>query len=271
MKIRLVDQTTYDVESANVVDGHLKIEMKNKTAEEMQDIFSVSANLDKIELLTDEDEVYGEFTGWTKYAGVMLNGELKTAILTTESDDLAKRITTAEANTLAAQTEIQKQSREIEGIKQEIAEGGAGVDQELFSASVVVARAQAQALSDADALSAKVLYEKWQALVDAGYTAEKAGYKFTHEDILYKTIKENQQFQAQWVPGQGTESIFERIDETHSGTLEDPIPWHTNMQPEKDKYYIEGDLIAKCIEDPGQALHNKLSELCPGRYFEAVE
>ena len=271
MKIRLVDQTTYEVESANVVDGHLKIEMKNKTAEEMQDIFSVPANLDKIELLTDEDEVYGEFTGWTKYAGVMLNGELKTAILTTESDDLAKRITTAEANTLAAQTEIQKQAQEIKGIKQEIAEGGAGVDQELFSASVVVARAQAQALTDEQALQAKVLYPTFDELVATGYTAVEKGYKFCDGGNLYKTAQENVTFQVQYRPGEGTESLYTRIDETHAGTLGDPIPWVANMQPEKDKYYIEGELIAKCIEDPGQALHNKLSELCPGRYFEAVE
>ena len=77
--------------------------------------------------------------------------------------------------------------------------------------------------------------------------------------------------QEQYVPGTGTESLYVQLDESHAGTQEDPIPWITNMQPEKDKYYIEGELIAKCIEDPGQALHNKLSELCPGRYFEAVE
>ena len=68
--------------------------------------------------------------------------------------------------------------------------------------------------------------------------------------------------------GQGTESLYVCVDEPHSGSQEDPIPWVSNMQPESGKYYIEGDLLAKCIEDPGQPLYHKLSELCPGRYFE---
>ena len=104
-----------------------------------------------------------------------------------------------------------------------------------------------------------------------GYTAAVKGYKFSHENLLYKTIKENQKFEAQWIPGQGTESLFVRIDETHAGTKENPIPWTPNMQPEEGKYYKEGELIARCIEDPGQALYNKLSELCPGRYFAVAE
>lgn len=142
---------------------------------------------------------------------------------------------------------------------------------ELMNSAVVVAKIQAQTLTDEQALTVKNLYDKWYDLAKEKFTAEKAEYKFTHEDILYKTINPNQEFQEQWVPGQGTESIFERIDESHAGTQEDPIPWYPNMRPEKDKYYVEGDLLAKCIEDSGQALYNKLSELCPGRYFQKVE
>lgn len=48
------------------------------------------------------------------------------------------------------------------------------------------------------------------------------------------------------------------------------IPWKANMQPEAGKYYREGDLTAKCVEDPGQPLYNALADLCPGRYFEAA-
>ena len=104
-----------------------------------------------------------------------------------------------------------------------------------------------------------------------GYSAEKEGYKFTHEDLLYKTLKAGQKFESQWIPGQGTESLFVRIDETHTGTKEDPVPWTPNMQPEEGKYYKEEELLAECVEDPGQPLYNKLAELCPGRYFTVVE
>ena len=55
------------------------------------------------------------------------------------------------------------------------------------------------------------------------------------------------------------------------GTKEDPVPWTPNMQPEEGKYYKEEELLAECVEDPGQPLYNKLAELCPGRYFTVVE
>ncbi len=123
-------------------------------------------------------------------------------------------------------------------------------------------------LSDEQALTVKNLYPTFAELI--GKTV-KIGTRFTYNTFLFKTIQDDLLIQEQYVPGTGTESLYVQLDEIHAGTQEDPIPWITNMQPEKDKYYIEGELIAKCIEDPGQALHNKLSELCPGRYFEAVE
>lgn len=145
------------------------------------------------------------------------------------------------------------------------------VQAEVQAAAVMVAKLQAQTLTDAQALTVKALYEQWEKLAERKYVAKDADYKFLYGDDLYKTIKAGQEFQAQWIPGEGTESLFERIDETHAGTKEDPIPWNTNMRPEKDKYYVEGELLAKCIEDPGQALHSTLAALCPGRYFEVAE
>lgn len=163
-----------------------------------------------------------------------------------------------------------EQGKEIEKIKENM-ESGAGVDTTLYQAAVVVARANAQSLPDQEAVEAKAIYHTWQELVAMGYTAAVKGYKFTHENLLYKTTKENQKFEAQWIPGQGTESLFVRVDEVHAGTKEDPITWTPNMQPEEGKYYKEGELVARCIEDPGQALYNRLSELCPGRYFVVAE
>lgn len=271
MKLRLVDESVYDITRAEVVGDHLEIDFRDKAAEEVQEIFSTPGNLAEIQLLTDDGAVFGKLLGWTAYGGVMLNGDIKTAIIAKPADVTEERITEIETKAIEAQAAAEKQAREIEGIRQEITEGGTEVDQELFSASVVVARAQAQSLTDDQALQAKVLYPTFDELVSAGYTATEKGYKFCDSDKLYKTAQDNVTFQAQYRPGEGTESLYTRIDETHAGTLEDPIPWVTNMQPEKDKYYSEGELIAKCIEDPGQPLYNNLSDLCPGRYFEVVE
>lgn len=87
---------------------------------------------------------------------------------------------------------------------------------------------------------------------------------------LYKCIQEHTS-QEDCRPSINTAALWSRIDAAHAGTLADPIPWKTNMQPEAGKYYVEGELVAKCIEDPGQPLYNALAELCPGRYFEVAE
>ncbi len=122
---------------------------------------------------------------------------------------------------------------------------------------------------DNTSLRMKSYYPTWKELVDANFAAKEVGFKFTYGDDLYKTVKANQQFLPNWIPGQGTESIFERIDETHTGTKEDPIPYKVNMEVFKDKYYIEDGILYLCIEDSKQPLQNKASEL--PRYFKVVE
>lgn len=124
-------------------------------------------------------------------------------------------------------------------------------------------------LSDDVSLKLKSYYPTWKELVDAKFTAEKAGFKFTYGDDLYKTVSPNQQFLENWIPGQSTQSIFERIDETHAGTKEDPIPYKVNMEVFKDKYYTEDGILYICIEDSKQPLQNKAAEL--PRYFKVVE
>lgn len=141
-----------------------------------------------------------------------------------------------------------------------------------FEVFTLFAKQQINTLSvdDDTALRMKSYYPTWRELVDAKFTAEKAGYKFTYGDDLYKTVSPGQQFLENWVPGQGTESIFERIDETHTGTKEDPIPFKINMEVFKDKYYTEDGILYICTRNSEQPLQNKASELV-GHYFEVVE
>lgn len=255
-KLVFNDSRQIEIQSAAAAGGVLHVRMILTTSEALKALFGDAFATQKMTYFENQQEVavYDNYTEF-KYVKEETGGIWEVEMRQTEAD---------------AETRIKNLEDETEKIKEEI-KGGAVIDKDLFAATTVVAKANAQALSDKEALSAKVLYDKWDNLVNEKFTAEKAGYKFTHEDILYKTINPNQEFQEQWVPGHGTESIFERIDESHAGTQEDPIPWYPNMRPEKDKYYVEGDLLAKCIEDPGQALYNKLSELCPGRYFQKVE
>lgn len=124
-------------------------------------------------------------------------------------------------------------------------------------------------VDDDTSLRMKSYYPTWQELIATQFTAKESGFKFTYDEDLYKTIPPEQQFLPNWIPGQGTESVFERIDETHAGTKEDPIPFKTNMEVFKDKYYLEDGILYLCIEDSKQPLQNKASEL--PRYLKAVE
>lgn len=108
MKIRLVDKTIYTVSRAEIVNSRLEIDFTDKTAEEVQEIFSVPANLETIELLTDADEKFGELPSWNVYGGVLLNDETKTVILTKAIDVTEQRLTSAEANALSAKTEAEE-------------------------------------------------------------------------------------------------------------------------------------------------------------------
>lgn len=66
----------------------------------------------------------------------------------------------------------------------------------------------AENVSDQAALKSKQFYRTWEELCNynngEGFTAEKAGFRFTYGDDLYKTVQPNQHFESQWVPGQGT-------------------------------------------------------------------
>ena len=82
----------------------------------------------------------------------------------------------------------------------------------------------AQSLPDADGLKAKAMYPRWEKLVQLGSVTAEAGYRFTYNGDLYKCVNANPTFQADWIPGNGTASLYIRIDEAHAGTLADPIP-----------------------------------------------
>ena len=135
-------------------------------------------------------------------------------------------------------------------------------------------------LTDEQALTIKDLYPTFDELAAAGYTAEKQGYRFRDGDDLYKTAQDNVTFQAQYRPGEGTESLYTHIDEVHAGTAEDPIPAIANMEYEYGKYYSEGEQIYLCkrggVLDPESMYGQKVTlQYLPsqlvGQYFELVE
>lgn len=127
----------------------------------------------------------------------------------------------------------------------------------------------AQSLDDTMALTAVELFPQWENLVETGATALK-GFRFQYSGKLYRTEQPEYIFVSHYVPGStGTESLFSNVDETHAGTLDDPIPYELNMEIFEGKYYIQYGVVYICTRSSGQPLYHDLSALV-GHYVEAV-
>ncbi len=123
-------------------------------------------------------------------------------------------------------------------------------------------------LTDAQAVECKSLYRQWAELI--GVTVDISGFKFLHGNTLYKlTGAVPHTFSAEWEPGVGTESIYARIDESHAGTPDDPIPYEGNMELVSGMYYIQNGIVYHCWRDTGIPVYSPLSELV-GLYVEVA-
>jgi hypothetical protein len=126
-----------------------------------------------------------------------------------------------------------------------------------------------QSVDGQDALDAVGLYPAWEKLCETAFVAEKTGFKFSHNGILYKTRQPGYTFVSHYVPGVGAESLFERIVETHPGTLDDPIPYDGNMALTAGLYYVQDGVMYLCNRDTGNPVYNALADLV-GLYVAPV-
>lgn len=165
-------------------------------------------------------------------------------------------ITTYEGYTAFYRTEIY--TGQIYGVMMYKQETLPEAQSEIQQAAVLVARMQAQSLDDAQALTVKAIYPQWSEII--GQTVA-LGYKFLYEDVLYKTIQDELTIQNQYIPGEGTESLYAVIDETHAGTQEDPIPYDGNMALENGKYYSQDGVIYLCNRNTEIPVYQDLKDL----------
>lgn len=135
-------------------------------------------------------------------------------------------------------------------------------------------------VDDKTAVRMKEFYPQWDELCDKNYTAEKAGYKFQHGGQLYKTMQENFTFQSQWIPGEGTSAIYTRIDELHTGLIDDPIPVPDDVTTNAftytiGLYYSYNDTLYICQragDEPGKEYSFVYSpDQLVGQYFAVIE
>ena len=117
-------------------------------------------------------------------------------------------------------------------------------------------------VDDNTALRMVEFYPQW-----AENTTYTAGYKVQWDGKLWRCIQGHTAI-AGWDP-ENTASLWEKINETHSGTIDDPIPYSGNMALEKGKYYLQDYEIYLCIRDTDAPVYHVLKELS-GIYVTAV-
>ena len=117
-------------------------------------------------------------------------------------------------------------------------------------------------VDDNTALRMREFYPMWES--GKAYTV---GFKVQHGGLLYKVTTAHTS-QADWTPDTAA-TLFTRIDETHAGTEDDPIPYDGNMALESGKYYMQDYAIYKCTRDTGNPVYHPLADLV-GLYVEAV-
>lgn len=110
------------------------------------------------------------------------------------------------------------------------------------------------AVDDQTALRMKEFYPEWAADVDYS-----TGYKVQHGGKLWCCVQAHTS-QTGWEP-ENAASLWEQINETHAGTLDDPIPYGGNMALEAGLYYIQDYTIYLCTRDTGNPVYNPLAEL----------
>ena len=117
-------------------------------------------------------------------------------------------------------------------------------------------------VDDETAYRMREFYPEWKS----GMTLT-VGYKLQYGGKLYRVIQAHTS-QDDWTPD-ASASLFERIDETHDGSLYDPIPYEGNMALVSGKYYSQDGVTYLCNRDTANPVYNPLRELV-GIYVEIV-
>ena len=136
-----------------------------------------------------------------------------------------------------------------------------------FSASEVLAMLIPQqinmlSVNDNTALRMLEFYPEWAA--GAAYTV---GYKVRYNGKLWRALQAHTS-QTGWEP-ENAASLWEQINETHAGTIDDPIPYSGNMALTSGLYYMQDWVIYQCTRDTVNPVYHALSELA-GLYVEKV-
>ena len=128
------------------------------------------------------------------------------------------------------------------------------------SRMLITAQINALTVDDNTALQMADFYPEW-----AENTAYTVGYKVRRNGKLWRVVQAHTSLTG-WEP-ENAPSLWEQVNETHDGSLEDPIPYNGNMALVNDLYYTQDWEIYRCVRDTVNPVYNPLSELV-GLYVE---
>lgn len=155
-------------------------------------------------------------------------------------------------------------AREARSRLKAIAERSRPLTLEEVSRMFVSQQINALEVDDNTALRIMAFYPAFESIV--GQTVNK-DFKFTYGGKLWRVIQPSLTIQAHYAPAVGTESLYTEINETHEGTLDDPIPYNGNMILTAGLYYYQNYVIYLCIRDTINPVYQPMSELV-GHYVE---
>lgn len=125
---------------------------------------------------------------------------------------------------------------------------------------------QTMNLTDGESLEVKDMYPEWSEFINKSLSQ---GMKVRYNDALYRVRQDISVVLDTQFPSIYTAALYEEINEEHSGTVEDPIPYNNNMALVEGKYYSQNNVTYLCTRSTGQAVYNNLSDLV-GIYVEEI-
>lgn len=128
-------------------------------------------------------------------------------------------------------------------------------------------------LSAEQMLTHKAFAPKWGEDIKEGDTVVK-GDKFTYEGKLYAVLQDHT-ILPHYFPSINTAALYVEVTPDYTeegeelGTLENPIPYESNMVLENGKYYSQGGKTYLCTRDTGNPVYHALADLV-GQFVEVA-
>lgn len=127
---------------------------------------------------------------------------------------------------------------------------------------LIAAQINTVSVDDNTALRMVDFYPEW-----AAGTEYRPGYKVQRNGKLWRAVQAHTA-QPGWEPDNAP-ALWEQVCESHSGAMDDPVPYDGNMALESGKYYIQDGEIYRCTRDTGNPVYGDLYELV-GLYVDEI-